>query len=228
MDVPGEYVSTPLRPRRRFARRLGLAVVCIALLALTIVAMLQTGRPRWRTFTFPADPQSGIAVAVDYPADWQVVHIGSVEPSVTYQDVMHFGIKPAQPVGLERWWREKVLRENLKFSRQENMGIIVSSRQFYPSMEILAKQWRMSSPSETVLRLEQKRQSLGPDLELTETVNMSEIVLKGDIVMIYPSAETGAGKMVIRAHYLAPQAKYGRMDAIYKQLVRRIHLVKKK
>lgn len=226
MDVPGESLSKPIRPRLRIARRISLAVVCIALFAGISVTTIQTARLRWRSFTFPADPHTGLAVVADYPDTVRCTVIPH-----TFSSEMELGLERKPPTGLARWWMEKVLGQNLKPYPWNRVEILVDSG-VHLNWAVREKQWLTRYKG---VRTDHFRHALGPALQMTYILDAKTArMLLNDktappfkirTICIAPTTSS-ADKQEIRANYDAPEPGYERFEPLFNEMVRRIHFVR--
>jgi len=78
-------------------------ITCLAIALLAILTWAQ--RTRWRTYTFPPDPKTGIAVAIDYPDDW------ALDPRISQSDffLSKRRVSPLEQHSLLKWCREHLM-----------------------------------------------------------------------------------------------------------------------
>jgi len=219
------------RNTTRWRRALrGGVIVSVSVALLVVITRAQ--RPHWRTFTFPADPKTGIAVAIDYPDDWRIGTM--IKPAERFGPGMRVEFTPLSPVGLTRWWMEKVLRQDTNYKDGDNIQASVISGAEYKDMATMEKEMRGFFGPGCTLKMVHAPHALGP--MLTASLSMTPQFLgragnqpgdRGYGAVIYPQTKSGLDKIYITAGALVSSPRYLRFNAALNAMIPRIRLVKR-
>jgi hypothetical protein len=198
----------------------------VGILVLLVAGVTLTNRPCWHTYTFPADPKTGAAVAIDYPDDWRIAPPPNANK--TFTPVMSLPLKPVPPVGIVRWMQEKLLRQDINFEDSDGIRIDVSSGKDFKDMRAIEKEMQVLPPGLT-LKLEHTRHALGAALSVDATFDTKLFGAAGADrirgILIYPEATTGPNKIMIGIVGQSSKPRFPRIGATTDQIIPRIHLV---
>jgi hypothetical protein len=217
------------KPTKTWRRILpAVSIACIALALLLILTWTQ--RPRWHTYTFPANPDTGIAVAIDYPEDWRIEPTFS--PEKVFSSGMYVTFVPLPPTGLARWWMEKVLRQDINNADNNNIQISVCTGIGHQDMAVMEKEIHDIGSQALTIQQTHTMHTLGPMLDASITIppqiwgTTSKQKMRIHGVIIYPSTKTEASKYYISAATVTSSLHFPRFNAALTAMIPRIHLVK--
>ncbi len=217
--------------KRRLNRALFGAVI-IGIFAAVAALLAWSSRPQWRTFMFPADPRTGVAVAVDYPDDWQIGTM--LQRPTKFASFMHIQLLPHPPQGMVRWWIEKVLRQEVTYQATDAIEVHLDSGAGYMGLPAIERQARdfFVLPGFS-MKLTHERHALGPALAMSGTVTAQFVgkpqgdpPLKGYIMVIALQAKDGLDRAEVSIAAMTSARRFPRFATAVTAMIPRIHLVR--
>ena len=220
--------------RERHRTLAGIAIVGLILLVITLVSW--TSLPRWHTYTFPPEPGTGTAIAVDYPDGWQpnVRDVGGNDTKIN-GGIRRITFKPQEPTGLARWW-DKILRQKPDQKFQPNIGLTIWHN-FPSDIDSAEQSWRNAGNIFKSLNVARTKHALGPALEIKAQIDIparpgvgmragnAQTRISIHNFTIYPNMPRLSKGMCLTLMFSFPADHYARTDAQFREMARRLRLV---
>jgi len=204
----------------------GSGIVCLVLVLLALMTWAQ--RTRWRTFTLPADPKTGLAVAIDYPEDW-TIDPQYIQPEGDRFQSVRFS--PLKPNSLVRWCREHLLGHREAKTLSATIRFTLYPAVTTGTIDEMEAAIHARRYGRTIDRVQVKRCRLpsGPalDTRLSLTLPVSNGIRqhgKAHQCMIFLASQNRDLRMTLEANYFMPEDDAA-LDRRFQQAVDRVHFV---
>lgn len=216
---------------KKTQRRAVWGILAAGTIAVLLLVLTWAQRPRWRTFTFPANPKTGLAVAIDYPDDWK---IGTMfQRPTNLSSHMQIELVPHPPQGVVRWWMEKVLRQEVVYDDTDAIFIEMQSGSDYKVLPAMEKEASSLMSPGNAIKLIHDHHALGPALIVSGTVSAgffgnpngnSPGKIYGMAIDLQAKDRADMSDFIIGA--MTSERRFPRFVAAIRAMIPRIHLIR--
>jgi len=214
--------------KTRGTRRRFVWLVMAGLTALMIVCCVVLTRwanqPRWRTYRFPADPKTGLVIAVDYPDNWSMIDNHWISRRTFPLQAVE--LKLRKQGGLAGWWTEHVLSRSSRSRVPPGLSFMVIWDEPESEFDLLERV-EARSPAVISERSARVPNPLGPAREIKSIVRIQRnAMLPPEQVhqfFILPDRMKRHNLIVI--NYVGPEGAFPGGDARLQEIFRRVRLV---
>jgi len=213
----------PARSQRR-ARLLIMTGVTAVTIAAGVVLTRWATQPRWRTYRFPADPKTGLVIAVDYPDAWTIPESRQLPMRILpFQGV---DLTLRRPGELAGWWMDHMLSPNAHNPVPPKLSFMVMWNEPEGEFDLLP---RVEAKAPTVISAHRARvaNALGPASEMRSVVRVRRNAMwpRRPVHQLLIMPDRLKHHVLIVITYVGPDEAFPGGQSRLQEMSRRVHLL---